>query len=199
MPMCWVWNTGRELCIPACSARLTGPTGLGLTSDCWAIPIVSAQRQRADPNVHRLCSILVLGSPVVHAVSLGVAQHIAGNIFHEIFSMWVLAGRGTVKGRVQDLCPVTVEGYRSDSATIGLGGLTLSMFKGPSRPHQVFQLLNGKAKETECLCRALAFVLPHLMTRPTNATGTSPGCWRCSWSSTSLRYVPCARRHWPLQ
>ena len=160
LPVSWVWNSGTKLYIPACSARLTGPTGLGLTSDCWAIPIVSAQRQRADPNVHRLCSILVLGSPVVHAVSLGVAQHIAGNIFHEIFSMWVLADRGTVKGRVQDLWPVTVEGYRLDSATTGLGGLTLSMLQGPSRPHQVFQLLNGKAKETEWLCRALAFVVP---------------------------------------
>ena len=148
--------------------------------------------------MHRLFSTLVFGSPVVHAVSLGVAQHIAGNVFHDIFYL-VLADRGAVKGRVQDLWPLTVEGHRLGSATTGLGGLTLSMFKGPSRPHQVFQLLNGKAKETECLCRALAFVLPHLMTRPTNATGTSPGCWRCSWSSTSLRYVPCARRHWPLQ
>ena len=87
----------------------------------------------------------------MHAVSLGVAQHIACNIFHEIFSMWVLADRGTVKGRVQDLWPVTVEGYRLHNATTGLGGLTLSMLKDPSRPHQVFPLLKAKAKETEWL------------------------------------------------
>ena len=109
--------------------------------------------------MHRLFSTLVFGSPVVHAVSLGVAQHIAGNVFHDIFYL-VLADRGAVKRRVQDLWPLTVEGYRLDSATIGLGGLTLSMLKGPSRPHQVFQLLNGKAKETEWVCRALAFVVP---------------------------------------
>ena len=158
MPVCWVWNNGKELCIPACSARLARPTGLALASDCWAIPILSGQRQRADPNVHRLFSILVSVSSLVHAV-LRVAQHVAGNIFHEIFSMWVLADRGTVKGRVQDLWPVTVEGYRLHNATTGLGGLTLSMLKDPSRPHLV-SLLNAKAKETEWLCRALAFVLP---------------------------------------
>jgi hypothetical protein len=39
-------------------------------------------------------------------------------------------------------------------------GNTLSMFTDPSRPHQVFPLLKAKAKETEWLCRALAFVLP---------------------------------------
>ena len=44
MPMCWVWNTGKELCIPACFAKLTGPTGLGLTTNSWAIPSCSGQR-----------------------------------------------------------------------------------------------------------------------------------------------------------
>ena len=34
--------------------------------------------------------------PVVHTVSLGVAQHIAGNILHDIIYV-VLADRGTVK------------------------------------------------------------------------------------------------------
>ena len=47
-----------------------------------------------------------------------------------------------------------------DSATTRLGGLTLSMFTDPSRPHQVFPLLKAKAKETEWLCRALATVWP---------------------------------------
>ena len=114
---------------------------------------VSGQRQRADPNVHKSVSVASL----VNAV-LRVAQHIAGNILHEILYV-VLADRGTVKGRVQDLWPVTVEGYRLHNATTGLGGLTLSMLKDPSRPHLV-SLLNAKAKETEWLCRALAFVLP---------------------------------------
>ena len=50
MPMCWVWNTGKELCIPACSARLTGATGLGLTTNCWAIPSCSGQRLTGEPT-----------------------------------------------------------------------------------------------------------------------------------------------------
>ena len=73
--------------------------------------------ERADPNVHRLFPISVSGSPVVHAVSLGMARHIAGNMLHELFYV-VLADRGTVKGRVQDLWPGTVEAYRLDTATI---------------------------------------------------------------------------------
>ena len=101
---------------------------------------------------------MVSVSSLVHAV-LRVAQHIVGNILREIFYV-VLADRGTVKGRVQDVWPVTVEGDWLDSAPTGLGGLTLSMFKDPSKSHLVFPLLKAKAKETEWLCRALAFVLP---------------------------------------
>ena len=41
-------------------------------------------------------------SPVVHTVSLGVAQHIAGNILHEVIYV-VLADRGTVKSRTGKL------------------------------------------------------------------------------------------------
>ena len=92
-------------------------------------------------------------------MSNGVTQHIAGNIFHEIIYV-VLADRGIVKSKLQDLWPVIVEGYRLDSATTRLGGLALSMFTASSTPHQVFPLLKAKAKETEWLCRALTFVLP---------------------------------------
>ena len=97
--------------------------------------------------------------PVLHTVSLGVAQHIAGNIFHEIIYV-VLVDRGIVKSKLQDLWPVMVEGYRLDSATARLGGTTLSMITAPSRPHQVFPRVKAKAKETERFCRALTFVLP---------------------------------------
>ena len=100
-----------------------------------------------------------MASPAAHAVSLGVAQRIAGNILHEVIYV-VLASRGTASSRVQVLWPVTVEGYRLDSATTRLGGLALSMFIDPSKPPQVFPLLQAKAKETERFCRALAFVLP---------------------------------------
>ena len=70
-------------------------------------------------------------------MSLGVAQHIAGNILHEIIYV-LLAHRGTLKSSVQDLWPLIVEAYRVDSARARLGGLTVSMSTDPSRPRQVF-------------------------------------------------------------
>jgi hypothetical protein len=134
--------------------RLLGHPNLQWTEAEW----------RANhPNVHRLFSILAMGLwsiqlDIMHTVSLGVAQHIAGNILYEI--IYVVLARGSVKSRVQDLWLAILEGYRLISATTRLGGLTLSMFTDPSRPHQVFPLLKAKAKETEWLCRALAFVWP---------------------------------------
>ena len=98
----------------------------------------------------------------MHAVSLGVAQHIAGNILHEIVYV-LLASRGPVKSKVEGLWPLTLEAYRLDTATTRLGGLTLSMLTNPSRPHQVFPLLKAKGKETEWFCRALTFVLPQFV------------------------------------
>ena len=71
--------------------------------------------------VQTCAQVVLLVFPVLHTVSLGVAQHIAGNILHEIIYV-VLADRGTVKSKLQDLWPVMVEGYRLDSATTRLGG-----------------------------------------------------------------------------
>ena len=146
MPVCWVWNSGRELCIPACSARLARPTGLALASDCWAIPILSGQRQRAvmctgcSPYWQYLssCAHRVPGSGTAHCGQHLVRDHTCG-----------VGQQRQCKSRVQDLWPVIVEAYRLDSATTRLGSLTLSMLTDPSRPHQVFPLLKATAKETE--------------------------------------------------
>ena len=54
---------------------------------------------------------------ITHTVSLGVAQHIAGNILREIVYV-LLARRGPVKSRVEGLWPLTLEAYRLDTATI---------------------------------------------------------------------------------
>ena len=160
--MCWVWSTGRELCIPACAARLTGATGLGLTSDCGAIPSFSGQSQRAEPTTPMrtrscpCCKFVVSLHTWTSCTECPWEWHstYAGNILHEIIYV-VLANRGTVNSRVQDLWPLIVEAYRLGSATTRLGGL-----KGSSRLHQVFPQLKAKAKETEWFCRALTLVLP---------------------------------------
>ena len=49
-------------------------------------------------------------------MSLGVAQHIAGNILCEVIGV-VLVNRGTVNSGLQYLWPLIVEAYRLDSAT----------------------------------------------------------------------------------
>ena len=157
MPVCWVWNNGKELCIPACSARLARPTGLALASDCWAIPILSGQRQRAvmctgcSPYWQCLssCAHSVPGSGTAHCGQHLVRDHTC------------VGQQRQCKSRVQDLWPVIVEAYRLGNATTRLGSLTLSMLTDPSRPRQVFPLLKATAKETEWFCRALTFVLPH--------------------------------------
>ena len=41
--------------------------------------------QRIEATCRPQCAQVALQCPVAHAVSLGVAQHIAGNILHEIF------------------------------------------------------------------------------------------------------------------
>ena len=72
----------------------------------------------------------------MHTVSLGVVQHTASNILYEIIYA-VLASRGTVKSRVQDLWPLILEAYRLGNAAARLEGLTVSMLTDPSRPRQV--------------------------------------------------------------
>ena len=51
---------------------------LGHPNFQWA----EAARRPSHPNVHRHYP---LNLDIIHTVSLGVAQHIAGNILHEIF------------------------------------------------------------------------------------------------------------------
>ena len=67
-----------------------------------------------------------------------------------------------MKGRVQDRWPLTVEAYRLDSARTRLGGLTVSMFRDPSRPRQVLPLLKATARRLSgcagfCHCRGHSF------------------------------------------
>jgi hypothetical protein len=80
---------------PWADQRLLGHPSLQWTEVEW----------RANhPNVRRLFSILAkvlrsLQLGIMHGVSLGVAQHIAGNILYEVICA-VLPSRGTVKSRV---------------------------------------------------------------------------------------------------
>ena len=109
------------------------------------------------------CAHSVPGSGTAHC-----RQHLARD---HLCGVWAL------ESRAQDLWLVIAEAYRLGNAAARRGGLALSMFTDPSRPHQVFPLLKAKAKETEWFCRALTFVWPLFNVRPTNATRTCPGRW----------------------
>ena len=89
MPMCWVWSTGRELCIPARAARLTWGNWPWADQRLRGHPkfqwTESACRAN-HPNAHTILSMLqVCGLSthldIMHRVSLGVAQHICRQHF----------------------------------------------------------------------------------------------------------------------
>ena len=118
----------------------------------------------AHPNVHRIFSIMgmslwSLQYDIMHCVSLGVAQHIAGNVLYEM--IYVIMDKGTkVDTRIAEIWSLVQEAYRLDNATTRLGTLTKSMFVDKDAPHKHYPMLKSKAKETEWFCRALAYVWP---------------------------------------
>ena len=74
---CVVFGTLADMqgcnCIPACFARLTRPTGLGLSSDCCAIPMLSGPRQRGLLLNLLLCllfSLLIAVCSNIHGQAL---------------------------------------------------------------------------------------------------------------------------------
>lgn len=103
-----------------------------------------------------------LAFDVMHIISLGVAQHIAGNVLFELV-WYCLAKVGTLKQRLRDVWYGITEYYRSHAGCTEVSKLTLSMFTDPARPHQAYPLCTTKAKETEYLCRALATIWPQYM------------------------------------
>ena len=120
----------------------------------------------SHPNVHRVFSTMCIGpwSPaldILHTVSLGVAQHIAGNILFEL--VWHCLKHGPLTHRVKEIWAGIKEFYNVTGAETQLSNLTLSMFTDPKKPHRTYPHLSAKAKETEWVCRSLAFVWPQYM------------------------------------
>jgi hypothetical protein len=94
----------------------------------------------------------------MHTVSLGVAQHIGGNVLFEL--IWHRVPRGQHKEKLAEVWAGILEFYKLFAVSTRVSKLTLSMFTDKDRPHQVYPQLTTKAKETEWLCRALARVWP---------------------------------------
>ena len=95
----------------------------------------------------------------MHCVSLGVAQHTAGNVLYEM--VYVIMEQATqVDTRIAKIWSLVQEAHRLDNATTRLGTLTKSMFLDKDAPHKHYPMLKCKAKEAQWFCRALAFVWP---------------------------------------
>jgi hypothetical protein len=89
----------------------------------------------------------------MHVLSLGVAQHIGGNVLFEL--VWrVLKGRQ--KANLAEIWECIKEYYKVRPRATAIGRLTLSMFVDKDAPHQNYPMRTAKAKETEHLCRALS-------------------------------------------
>ena len=90
-------------------------------------------------------SLWSLPYDIMHCVSLGVAQHIAGNVLYEM--VYVIMGQTTKVGaRIAEIWSLVQEANKLDNATTRLGTLTKSMFVDKDAPHRHYPILKCKAK-----------------------------------------------------
>ena len=100
-------------------------------------------------------SIANIAIDVLHVLSLGVAQHIAGSVLHTL--CWeTLSGRPA--NNLQRVWDGIQDFYIAHNVTTQLSKLTFSMFCDANAPHSRFAMATTKGKETEYLCLALEHV-----------------------------------------
>jgi hypothetical protein len=100
-------------------------------------------------------SIANIAIDVLHVMSLGVAQHIAGSVLHAL--CWRTM-RGSPIENLARVWEAIQDFYNVHNVTTQLTKLTLSMFCDPKAPHSQFAVAKTKGKETEYLCLALEHV-----------------------------------------
>ena len=91
---------------------------------------------------------------IMHCVSLGVAQHIAGNVLYEM--VYGIMDQATKVGiRIAEIWSLVREAYGLDNATTRLGTLTktMSVDKDASRRHH--PMLRCKAKRGRVLVQSI--------------------------------------------
>ena len=80
-------------------------------------------------------TLLSLQYDIMHCVSSGVAQRIAGNVLYEM--VYVIMYHTTrVGARLAEIWSLVQEANRLDNATTRLGTLTKSMFVDKDAPHR---------------------------------------------------------------
>ena len=118
----------------------------------------------AHPQPHRLfktlqCGVHTVQVDTLHCISLGVAQHIGGNVLREL--LYTVLRTGSLQDRLQRVWHMVQRYYREHRVAQQVSKLTLSMFLQKA-PRQHYPELKTKAKETEYLACALAWVWPQL-------------------------------------
>ena len=89
-------------------------------------------------------SLWSLQYDIMDCVSLGVAQHIAGNVLYEL--VYVIMGQTTKVGtRIVEIWLLVQEANKLDNATTRLGTLPKSMFVDKDAPHKHYPMLGCKA------------------------------------------------------
>ena len=121
------------------------------------------------PEPHRLfrtlaCGIHTVQVDTLHCLSLGVAQHIGGNVLRQL--VYTVLNTGSLQERLQTVWHWVQRYYREQRVPTQVSKLTLAMFLHKGSPHQHYPELKTKAKETEYLVCALAWVWAQLATGP---------------------------------
>lgn len=122
----------------------------------------AAEWREAHPDCHPLfrflgCSVHTVHCDILHTVSLGVAQQVAGNVL--FYMIWHIF-QGPFKRRLQKVWVEIEDFYNSTPGAQRIRRLTWAMFlpqvTAPKKHYPVISKL--KAKETEWLARALQWV-----------------------------------------
>jgi hypothetical protein len=100
-------------------------------------------------NISTMCMTLWSRQyDIMHCVSVGVAQHTAGNVLYE--TVYVIMNQATKVGaRIPEIWSLVQEANRLDNATARLGTLTKSMFVDKDAPPKHYPMLRCIAKAAE--------------------------------------------------
>lgn len=154
------WSTGNAPCMACKVDRDQNPWTNHQAVGCLALQWTPGEWTQAHQHLHPLWRWGGLGHwslafDTMHVVSLGVAQHIGGNVLYELVYKTL---SGTRMEKVAEVWECIKEYYKLRPRATAIGKLTLSMFVDKDAPHQHYPACTTKAKETEHLCRALAKV-----------------------------------------
>ena len=178
---------GAEQLCPWCNANRTGrpwtdfSEGNAWRSFSWAMPAWHASHPECHPMFRTLgININCLMVDVLHCISLGVAQHVAGNTVHILVLERMHGNRPRNEA---DLFALLKQWYSAHRGSVQLSNLTTAMYCNPRGLTTAFPCMHKtKGKETEHLALALHDIWPQF---------AEPGNPRDQSVSEVLRSLSC--------